>query len=1367
MKFLSCSSRRARVSCIGLIGLVALLLTFTSSWADNTTNQMPLAESFEQYNNGDSVIGTNGWYGTTNTLLGNAFVTNMTYQYDLLPLPTATHTNVLFLDTGRTFVTNLVQASGVTNAWIDMMVRFVKSESDDDPRYTITNRVDVQMATYVNSNGYIVLYHSDNTGGGYSNVFTALDNGQAPPLGSNDWARLTIGMDYLSDQTDYLKFFKVQLDAGAPFTNAMAYLNPADTGAGKGGEWFLCSNVKGSIADGLTSLDFQGTAHLDDLQVLPTNPIPAVFWAITPSTETGGSIIPADKTLVETGNDSPAFIITNLFGYVVTNVLIDGATFIGPVGSYVFSNVVANHSIKVMTVPETRTLDVASDYGTPDPTAAQHTYDFDTVLQATLAGSPVTVGTTQYLCTGWIGTGSVPASGSTTDTGEFVLQADSSVSWLWQTNYWLQTGVNGNGSVSVNSAWFGKGTNVLITATPDQFYQFVTWSGDVVEDVIINGNQITPTMTKPRVITANFTMQNPTDLTIASPHGTGNPTVGLHTFPNGSTQTCAITDSPVTEGTTQYVCVGWIRTDVSYSELDSGSGASTGPFVLDEEMFVYWLWQTNYFLDLEVVGNGSVDETDQWVASGDNVIVTGTADPFHHFDQWTGDTDGCTIAPANVIDVDMTKPRAITAHFAITDPQELVVFSDQGAPVPDVGTNMVPSNTVQTCVVSPQVIELGTMQTQLVCTGWTGTGSVPPTGTDTNTGAFTISNNSSVVWNWQTNFWVDIVKDGNGIVNVRDGWQASHTNLSLIASFQNGLFLQWKTNDVQHGAQFVTQTVVQVGAPITITAQFFGGDPVWTNTPSADLGAIIEPSIYEELFNGKDGAVFTITNEIGYEITDVLVDGSSIGITNSYQFKTVTANHTIHVAAQGVATPLVVASPHGTPSPGVGSNPYNFNDEVTCTIAGTPEYEGTLQTQYVCTGWIGTGTVPASGSGATTGPFNIQAASTIDWLWNTNFWLATATDGNGSVDVASSWQVETNPVVVTATANAFYAFDSWAVDPTNGEVIVGNQITLPMDLPVSVTANFTLADPMNLVVISEYGTPDPALGTNVFGNGSTQSCTMAGSPVTMGTTQYVCTGWVGAGSVPASGSGTDTGDFALTQHSTVTWLWSTNYWVDMGIRDLTNPGPGSTGYVDVADGWFAAGASVQVTATPLGNPVSQFVKFQVNGSDYSYFVNPDTFTIDGAKLIEAWFIGGTIEVVPQFTDKGTPWVWLQKYGLASGTDPAVYNAADSNDYDGDFALNWEEYPAGTVPTSAASVFKVLSFVVESGSNCISWYGTTNDGVYTPFGMDRSTNLLLGLPGWVRITDNVGARAGDGTNVYWDIGAPSVQVHYRPVVTNSY
>ena len=128
------------------------------------------------------------------------------------------------------------------------------------------------------------------------------------------------------------------------------------------------------------------------------------------------------------------------------------------------------------------------------------------------------------------------------------------------------------------------------------------------------------------------------------------------------------------------------------------------------------------------------------------------------------------------------------------------------------------------------------------------------------------------------------------------------------------------------------------------------------------------------------------------------------------------------------------------------------------------------------------------------------------------------------------------------------------------------------------------------------------------------------------------------------------------------------------------------------------------------------------------------------------------------TAHGTPRAWLDRFGLAN------YENDDLLDQDEDGLFTWQEYIAGTDPTNRASVFAVLDIGTMSGSNCVTFYGTTN-GVTLPFSIYRSTNLL-DSPAWQLYSTQ--PRDPSGTNVWWDTDPPveGTPVFYRPVATNA-
>lgn len=78
---------------------------------------------------------------------------------------------------------------------------------------------------------------------------------------------------------------------------------------------------------------------------------------------------------------------------------------------------------------QTYTLNIVSAHGSPNPSVGIHTYNNNTTVICSIV-SPVVVSGISYTCTGWTGTGSVPAKG-TTFTVTFSIIANSIITWNW------------------------------------------------------------------------------------------------------------------------------------------------------------------------------------------------------------------------------------------------------------------------------------------------------------------------------------------------------------------------------------------------------------------------------------------------------------------------------------------------------------------------------------------------------------------------------------------------------------------------------------------------------------------------------------------------------------------------------------------------------------------------------------------------------------------------------------------------------------------------------------------------------------------------------------------------------------------------
>ena len=109
-----------------------------------------------------------------------------------------------------------------------------------------------------------------------------------------------------------------------------------------------------------------------------------------------------------------------------------------------------------------------------------------------------------------------------------------------------------------------------------------------------------------------------------------------------------------------------------------------------------------------------------------------------------------------------------------------------------------------------------------------------------------------------------------------------------------------------------------------------------------------------------------------------------------------------------------------------------------------------------------------------------------------------------------------------------------------------------------------------------------------------------------------------------------------------------------------------------------------------------------------------------------------------YTSQGTPYLWLDQYGLVAGTN---YEAAALADVDKDGLAAWQEYIAGTNPTNGASFFKVNTFKKQAGGAVIQWSPVTG----RVYGVHWTTNLKSSFQPL-------------GTNIVWPQASYTDTVH---------
>lgn len=306
--------------------------------------------------------------------------------------------------------------------------------------------------------------------------------------------------------------------------------------------------------------------------------------------------------------------------------------------------------------------------------------------------------------------------------------------------------------------------------------------------------------------------------------------------------------------------------------------------------------------------------------------------------------------------------------------------------------------------------------------------------------------------------------------------------------------------------------------------------------------------------------------------------------------------------------------------------------------------------------------------------------------------VATASSG-----LPVSFAVGNGPAIITGGTNLTFigAGDVSIIASQSGDV---NYAAAP-----DVTNTFTVLGLYTVTIVSAHGATDPTVGDQVYLQGSVITNTVT-TPDTRGTTQYVAAGWVLAGHEPAIGGDTQV-IITVTNDATLTWQWTTNYWLD------TEAGP--NGAVDVADGWQAAGATVPIEAIP-----NVYFAFAAWSGDASGSENPLGLLMAGPRSVTASF------VALWTTNQPTPHWWLGEYGFTNNVENVV-----EDDTDGDGYTNADEFIMDTDPTNPASHLAVMELGPAYSSECLEliW---TNDA--PPYEAVTSvicdvTGIILGWP----------------------------------------
>jgi hypothetical protein len=338
-------------------------------------------------------------------------------------------------------------------------------------------------------------------------------------------------------------------------------------------------------------------------------------------------------------------------------------------------------------------LTVSSSYDSPTPTSGW--FDSGANITASVT-SPVSSPTgTQYVCTGWSGTGSVPPSGSSSNVN-FIINQPSNITWNWKIQYFLT--VSSSYGTTGGQGWYDSGATAYASLNSGTFDHgngtrrlFTQWGGDASGTNYAQSNQIT--MSAPKTALANWKTQYlltvVTDPSGLTPQPTRNP--AGEAGPANSWWYDASTSITLTaQSVTSYTFNRW---DVDGSLKTVGDNPISVSMNTRHTATAHYTQVITYTLAITATAGGTTNPASgtYTYSGGATVNVAATPNAGYRFDHWV--LNGSNVGSTNPISVLMDRNRSLQAVFAET--HTLIISVSEGGttnPAPGTYTYQTPTD---------------------------------------------------------------------------------------------------------------------------------------------------------------------------------------------------------------------------------------------------------------------------------------------------------------------------------------------------------------------------------------------------------------------------------------------------------------------------------------------------------------------------------------------------------------------------------------------------------------------------------------------------------------------------------------------------
>ena len=337
---------------------------------------------------------------------------------------------------------------------------------------------------------------------------------------------------------------------------------------------------------------------------------------------------------------------------------------------------------------------------------------------------------------------------------------------------------------------------------------------------------------------------------------------------------------------------------------------------------------------------------------------------------------------------------------------------------------------------------------QYVFVSWSG----DTTGTNyAQSDPITMDANKTAIALWKTQYYLTVESD-HGIAS-GDGWYDSGSNAyaSVDTEVESGgsgvqyVFTHWGGDAT--GTNYASSNSILMNGPKTAVAnwktQYFLTVESDHGTTSGegwkDAGTSAYAGLDTGVVSGGVGSRYLFTNWAGDATGSDYAQSDSI-LMNSPK----TA-----VATWKTQYYLTVISPHNSPMP--TSSWFDAGTHITASVT-SPTFEP-AGTRHICTGWIGTGSLPASGT-TTSVAFTIDEPSTLTWNWKSQHYLTVRSNPSGLEPIlGEGWYDESESVNLAAPYFFGFEFLYWDLDGVSqGDDI--KQIAVDMNGPHNATANY-------------------------------------------------------------------------------------------------------------------------------------------------------------------------------------------------------------------------------------------------------------------------------------------------------------------------